>query len=220
MVPSITPTWQIHTHQGISQMPTLLLVRPPNLRLKRWLNRYVCSLKWSSNWEDSSRFILNQLRMSQHTYYHLSHKKTPIARRHLSYVEGYGQNEEEPPRHHSRSPTQERSHRPKVPVRSEHSHIVQTSHHGKERVHHFHRSMLDSFSSSGSHRERPRKKAKKNSRHHQPTHQYQMEGSTLSKRVLEVKVPKEYLSAKMNLDKYDGLTNPREYIQNVRGALS
>jgi hypothetical protein len=47
-----------------------------------------------------------------------------------------------------------------------------------------------------------------------------MEGSTLSKRVLEVKVPKEYLSVKMNLDKYDGLTNPREYIQNVRGALS
>jgi len=147
-------------------------------------------------------------------------QKTPITRKRLSYVEGYRQNEEEPPRNCSRSPTRERSHRPKVLVRSEHSHIVQTSHHGKERVHHFHRSMLDSFSSSGSHRERPRKKAKKNSRHHQPTHQYQMEGSTLSKRVLEVKVPKEYLSAKMNLDKYDGLTNPREYIQNVRGALS
>jgi hypothetical protein len=46
-----------------------------------------------------------------------------------------------------------------------------------------------------------------------------VEGSPLSKRVLEVKVPKEYLSAKMNLDKYDGLTDPREHIQNVRGSL-
>jgi hypothetical protein len=46
-----------------------------------------------------------------------------------------------------------------------------------------------------------------------------VEGSPLSKRVLEVKVPKEYLSAKMNLDKYDELTNPREHIQNVRRSL-
>jgi hypothetical protein len=46
-----------------------------------------------------------------------------------------------------------------------------------------------------------------------------VEGFPLFKRVLEVKVPKEYLSAKMNMDKYDGLTNPREHIQNVRGSL-
>ena len=32
-------------------------------------------------------------------------------------------------------------------------------------------------------------------------------------------MPKEYLSAKMNLDSYDGLTNPREHIQNIKGSL-
>jgi hypothetical protein len=35
-----------------------------------------------------------------------------------------------------------------------------------------------------------------------------MEGSSLSKRVLEAKVPREYLSIKINLDSYDRLTNP------------
>jgi hypothetical protein len=39
----------------------------------------------------------------------------------------------------------------------------------------------------------------------------------MSKRVLKAKFPKEYLSAKMNLDNYD--TDPREHIQNVRGSL-
>jgi len=59
-----------------------------------------------------------------------------------------------------------------------------------------------------------------------------MEGSPISKRVLEVKVRKEYLSVvsevkvrkeylsvKMNLDKYDGLTDPQEHIQNMRRSL-
>jgi hypothetical protein len=32
-----------------------------------------------------------------------------------------------------------------------------------------------------------------------------VKGSPLSRRVLKAKVPKEYLSAKMNLDSYDGL---------------
>ena len=46
-----------------------------------------------------------------------------------------------------------------------------------------------------------------------------MEGSPLYKRVQEAKVPKEYLSVKMSLDTYDGLTDPREHIQNMRGSL-
>jgi len=61
--------------------------------------------------------------------------------------------------------------------------------------------------------------AEEDSRHHRPAHQYQVEDSSLSKRVLEAKVPMEYLSAKMSLDKYDGLIDPREHIQNVRGNL-
>jgi len=46
-----------------------------------------------------------------------------------------------------------------------------------------------------------------------------VEGSSLSKRVLEIKVSKEYISAKMNLDNYDGLTDPREHIQYMRESL-
>jgi hypothetical protein len=41
----------------------------------------------------------------------------------------------------------------------------------------------------------------------------------MSKKVLEAKVPKKYLSTKMNLDSYNGLTDPREHIQNMRGVL-
>jgi hypothetical protein len=37
--------------------------------------------------------------------------------------------------------------------------------------------------------------------------------------VLLAKVLKEYLSAKMNLDSYNGLTDPREHIQNMKGSL-
>ena len=51
-------------------------------------------------------------------------QRTPVAWRRLSYAEGYAQNEEEPPRCHSCSPTRERSHHPTVPVRSEHSRKV------------------------------------------------------------------------------------------------
>ncbi|KAJ6951741.1 hypothetical protein NC653_041017 [Populus alba x Populus x berolinensis] len=79
--------------------------------------------------------------------------------------------------------------------------------------------MLDSSISFGSYQERPRRRDGESSWHHQPTHQYQVEGSPLSKRFLEAKVPKEYLSVKMSLDKYDGLIDLREYIQNVRGSL-
>jgi len=46
-----------------------------------------------------------------------------------------------------------------------------------------------------------------------------VEGSPMSKKVLEAKVLKEYLSAKMNLDSYNGLTDPQEHIQNIRGSL-
>jgi hypothetical protein len=35
-----------------------------------------------------------------------------------------------------------------------------------------------------------------------------VEGSSLSKRVLEAKVSKEYISAKMSLDNYNGLIDP------------
>ena len=138
--------------------------------------------------------------------------RTPIARRCLSYVEGYGQNEKEPPKQRSHSLGREHLHHPTVPLKSEHSHRVHTSHRGRERSHHSHCSMLDSSSSSDLHRERPRKEVEENSRHHQPDHQYQVEGSSLSKRVLKAKVPKECLSVKTNLDNHDGLTDPRERI--------
>jgi len=129
------------------------------------------------------------------------------------------QNKREPLRCLSRSPTREHSHHPIVPLRSEHSCKNQTSHHRREKDHPSHRSMLDSSSSSGPHRERYRKRVEEVSEHHRPAHQYQMEGSLLSKRVQEARVPKEYLSAKMSLDTYDGLTDPWEHIQNVRGSL-
>jgi len=99
-------------------------------------------------------------------------QRTPVAWRRLSYAEGYAQNEEEPPRCCSRSPTRECSHHPTVAMRSEHSCKIQTSHRGREESHHSCCSMLNSSSSSGSHWERPRRKAEENSRHHQLAHQY------------------------------------------------
>ena len=84
--------------------------------------------------------------------------RTPITRRCLNYVKGYGQNEEEPPKQRSHSLARECSHRPTVPLKSEHSHRVHTSHHGRERSHHSRCSMLDSSSSYDLHRERPRKR--------------------------------------------------------------
>ena len=138
--------------------------------------------------------------------------RTPITRRRLSYVEGYGQNEKEPPKQRPHSLAWEHSHRPTVPLKSEHSHRVHISHCGREISHHSRCSMLDSSSSSDLHREKPWKRDEENSRHHQPDHQKQVEGSSLSKRVLETKVPNEYLSIKMNLDNYNGLTDPQEHI--------
>jgi hypothetical protein len=86
----------------------------------------------------------------------------------LGSNKGYGQNEEESPRRRSHSPTQERSHYATVPVRSEHSCRVQTSHRRREKHRHSHHSMLNSSSSSGPYQERPRRRVEENSRHHQP----------------------------------------------------
>jgi len=161
-------------------------------------------------------FILNQLTMSRHI---LQPQRTFVAQRCLSYLEEYRQNEEEPLRHRSYSPTQEHSRHPTIPLQSEHSCRAHTSHHERERSHHSHRPILDSSSSSDSHQQWPRKRIKEGSWHHHLVHQYQVEGSPMSKKVLEAKVLKEYLSAKMNLDSYNGLTDPREHIQNMKGSL-
>jgi hypothetical protein len=56
----------------------------------------------------------------------------------------------------------------------------------------------------------------------QPKKEYmqdQIKDSPMLRRVMNTCIPKDHIFTKMTLNNYDGLTDPREYVQNVQNSL-